>query len=269
MVTSQCTFLELVMFEAVSDRLRTRSMAVLTQLEDRLDGLLKAWLFAALFACSARVAAAPAGVEHTSAPSVIAYLLLIIAPVLSTIFALRWFESADAQPQPSTRLAVWGRWRKVSAEEAHGHRLYGTSGLMVSLLIGMLLNVPIRAAEYLTAMPPIPRLAPEWASTLQLAMTFDVVLFTSLYAIAFVAALKRSPLFPRLIVAIWTGDVAMQLAIAEFVAASSQLPPVVADALRQLLYGNVQKVLISVCLWLPYLLLSTRVNVTFRQRLPA
>ena len=43
----------------------------------------------------------------------------------------------------------------------------------------------------------------------------------------------------------------------------------VADALHTLLDGNVKKVLISVCLWLPYLLLSKRVNVTYRHRVDA
>ena len=78
---------------------------------------------------------------------------------------------------------------------------------MVSLLIGMLLNVPLRAARILLAMPPIPAAAPHWAAVLQSAMTVDVVLFTSLYAIAFVAALRRAPLFPRLLAAIWLLDV--------------------------------------------------------------
>jgi hypothetical protein len=48
-------------------------------------------------------------------------------------------------------------------------------------------------------------------------------LFGSLYTIAFVAALRKVPLFPRLLAAIW----------------------------------------------LPYLLLSRRVNVTYRSRIPA
>jgi hypothetical protein len=53
------------------------------------------------------------------------------------------------------------------------------------------------------------------------------------------------------------------------VARSGDLPAEVANALHSLLEGNVKKVLISAGLWLPYLLLSTRVNVTFRHRLPA
>jgi hypothetical protein len=42
-----------------------------------------------------------------------------------------------------------------------------------------------------------------------------------------------------------------------------------AEALQSLLYGNIEKTLISVTIWLPYLLLSKRVNITYRHRLPA
>jgi hypothetical protein len=87
--------------------------------------------------------------------------------------------------------------------------------------------------------------------------------------IAFVAALRRVPLFPRLLLAIWIGDLAMQLVTANMVTRAGDLPPNVAVALQSLLQGNVKKVLISAALWLPYLLLSTRVNVTFRHRIPA
>jgi hypothetical protein len=140
---------------------------------------------------------------------------------------------------------------------------------MVSLLVGTLLNVPVRAAEYLVAMPPVAGTVPSWLSSLHLAMTFDVVLFTSLYAIAFVAALRKVPLFPRLLAAIWIADITMQLMIATLVANAGNVPVPVADALQGLLTGNIQKVLISVVIWLPYLLLSRRVNVTYRSRVPA
>jgi len=96
-----------------------------------------------------------------------------------------------------------------------------------------------------------------------------VVLMSSLYTIAFVAALRRVPLFPRLLVAIWAIDLAMQMSIAQAVSASGDLPRPVATVLGTLLDGNVKKVLISVALWSPYLLLSRRVNVTFRNRVPA
>jgi len=77
------------------------------------------------------------------------------------------------------------------------------------------------------------------------------------------------PLFPRLLAAVWMVDLAMQLGIAGAVASSDGLPPAVGDALHTLLDGNVKKVLISVALWLPYLLMSKRVNVTFRHRVEA
>lgn len=248
--------------------LHARSVAVLGSLESGLDRMMRMWMLAALLACSARAAAAPLGVAHTGAGSIVSYMLVILAPVVSTLLALRWFAGADGQAQPTTRLAFPGRWRRVTKREARAHRLYGTSGIMVSLLVGMLLNVPVRAAEYLAAIPPIPAVAPHWLSTLQVAMTFDVVLFTSLYPIVFIAALKRVPLFPRMLVAVWIFDVATQLGIARVVAHAG-LPSAVADALQSLLVGNIKKVLISACLWLPYLLLSTRVNVTFRHRVPA
>jgi hypothetical protein len=100
-------------------------------------------------------------------------------------------------------------------------------------------------------------------------MTFDVVLFGSLYMIAFAAALRRAPIFPRLLLAIWFGDLAMQIGTAQLVTAAGPLPSGVSDALHSLLSGNVKKTLISMALWLPYLLLSTRVNVTYRHRIPA
>src|SRR6185369_5810155 len=133
----------------------------------------------------------------------------------------------------------------------------------------MMLNVPVRAAEYFAAMPPLPLHAPRWLSVMHVAMTFDVVLFGSLYMIAFVAALRRVPLFPRLLVAIWIGDLAMQLFTASLVASAGDVPTGVVHALHSMLEGNVKKVLISIALWLPYLLLSTRVNVTYRHRIPA
>jgi hypothetical protein len=258
-----------MVYRRFQHRMQARSAALLAAMESRLDRMLQAWLLIAGLACAARMAAAPAPVTGLTLGTALPYVLLTLAPVASTVLALRWFANAERQPQPKTRLAVIGRWRRVSPGEARGHSLYGTSGLMVSLLLAMLINVPVRAAEFLVAMPPIPSGAPEWLSTLQIAMTFDVLLFTSLYSIAFVAALKRLPLFPRLLVAIWICDIAVQLMTGHIVAGTPGLPVPVAAALHGLLVGNVAKVLISASLWLPYLLLSTRVNVTYRHRVPA
>jgi len=196
-------------------------------------------------------------------------LLLVFAPFASMVLALRWFADGESQPQPRTRLAVIGKWRTIPADQAKRHHLYGAGGIMVSLLVGMLLNVPVRALEYWAAIPPIVGSVPKWLTVLHTMMTLDVVLLTSLYTIAFVAALRRVPLFPRLLAGIWLVDLAMQLIIAQAVASTPGLPAQVGQALHPLLEGNVKKVLISVGLWLPYLLLSRRVNVTYRSRVAA
>ena len=253
------------MFERYQARLSARAAGVLSSLEGRLDRVMMGWLMIAGLASAARIATSPIRAPLDIA-SIAPYFLLILAPFASMVLALRWFAKDATPAQPKTRLAILGKWRNVSAAEARSHPLFGTSGIMVSLLIGMLLNVPVRAAEYLAAMPALSGRVPEWLSVLHAWMTFDVVVFTSLYAVAFVAALRRVPLFPRLLVAIWVGDIAMQLFTAQAVAATHGLPPKVADAVHVLLEGNVKKTLISVALWLPYLLLSRRVNVTYRHR---
>ena len=47
------------------------------------------------------------------------------------------------------------------------------------------------------------------------------------------------------------------------------LPGPVGVSLADMLEGNLKKVLISVAIWLPCLLLSRRVNLTYRLRVPA
>jgi hypothetical protein len=257
------------MFERLSHKMHARSAALLVSLDNRLDRILQLWLLTAGLIATARLSFTPHTVPIASLSTFASYMLLIVAPFASTLLALRWFADADRQPQPTTRLAIIGRWRKVDRAQARRHDLYGTSGIMVSLLVGMMLNVPVRVLEYLAAMPPLPAVAPGWLSALHFAMTFDAVVFSSLYMIAFVAALRRAPLFPRLLLAIWLGDLAMQLVTAQIVTGTGVVPPAVANALEHILTNNAKKVLISMALWLPYLLLSARVNVTYRHRIAA
>ena len=257
------------MLERYSNKMRARSATLLVSLESRLDRILQFWLLIAGFIAAARIAFSPHPAGGAPISTFASYMLVVVAPFASTLLALRWFKDGHRQPQPTTRLARVGKWRTLTRFEAQHTPLYGTAGVMVSLMIGMMLNVPVRVAEYFTAMPPIPAAAPSWLSALHFAMTFDVVVFGSLYMIAFVAALRRVPLFPRLLAAIWLGDLAMQVVTAKLVVAAGPLPPAVATALETMLEGNVKKVLISVALWLPYLLLSKRVNLTYRHRVPA
>jgi hypothetical protein len=256
------------MFERLSQKLSARSTALLVTIDRRLHRIVQAWLLLAGLAAAARIAFSSHRVPVASSSTGASYLLVVLAPVISTLLALRWFADGDRQPQPRTRLARLGRWRDVTVFEASRDPLYGAGGIMASLLVGIMLNVPVRAAEYFVSMPPLPLGSPPWLAALHFALTLDVVLFGSLYMVAFVAALRRVPLFPRLLAAIWIGDLAMQLITANLVAHAGRVPPEVATALLRVLDGNVKKVLISVAVWLPYLLLSKRVNITYRHRIP-
>ena len=256
------------MISALSHRLHSRSATLLASLESRLDRILIVWLLGAGLVSALRIGFAPIAHGPVELGAMLPYVLLTLAPFVSTLLALRWFREGEAMAQPVTRLAVVGRWRDVGLAEARRHPLYGTSGIMVSLIVGMMISVPLRALEYVAVMPPVPSYSAQWLLTLRFAMTLDVVLFSSLYMVAFVAALRRVPLFPRLLAAIWIADLAMQLGIAQIVGQEA-LPANVGESLGNLLTGNTKKVLISVALWLPYLLLSKRVNVTYRQRVPA
>lgn len=257
------------MFDQLSHKMSSRSAALLLAIDNKLDQILKYWLLLAGLLSAARIVFTPYQFVPAGFSTFASYMLLVVAPFASTLLALRWFREGHRQAQPAIRLAQLGSWKSLTRFEAERHPLYGPSGILVSLLVGIMLNVPVRAAEYLAAMPPIPEASPAWLSALHFAMTFDVVLFSSLYMVAFVAALRRVPLFPRLLVAIWIGDLAMQLFTAELVTQSGYVPADVARSLHGLLDGNVKKVLISIALWLPYLLLSKRVNVTYRHRIPA
>lgn len=256
------------MIRSVAARAEARCAKLLESLESGLDRMMMAWLLAAGLTCAARIAASPARAAPDEA-TILPFLLLILVPFAAMVLALRVFSRADAEPQPAFRLGPQGRWRPVPRSEALRHPLYGAGGLMVSLLIGILLNVPLRAAEYLAAMPALSGDVPGWLARLHLAMTIDVLVVTGLYTMAFVAALRRLPLFPRLLVAIWLVDLVMQLGIARLAAAAPDVPADVAAAVQALLWGNIQKVAISAAIWLPYLMLSRRVNVTYRHRVPA
>ncbi|MBW0144053.1 DUF2569 domain-containing protein [Sphingomicrobium clamense] len=248
--------------------LSARAGRLLAGLEGGLNKIMTIWLLLAMSACSMRVGLATMGGGETGVGTAFPYILVTVAPLLSISFALKWFADTDRMSARQVRFDPVGKWQAVSLDEAKAHPLYGPNGFMVSLLIGILLNVPVRLAEYLVAIPAIPADVPAWLSTLHLLMTADVVIMTSLYTVVFVAALKRAPIFPMLLMSVWAFDLAMQLVIAELVTAEG-LPVAVAEPLHALLEGNVKKVLISVGLWLPYLILSQRVNVTYRRRIAA
>lgn len=249
--------------------LNERSISLVTKLNGSVRQLMLYWVMVASFCCGIRLSIGTTPETLAAPASWLPYALVVAAPVASLMLALYWFRDGHRLPQPATRLARFGRWRAVPAHHARHMRLYGSTGIMASLLVGMLINIPVRTLEFLAAMPVLGVSPPAWFGSLFMLMLADVVLFSSLYAIAFVAALRHVPHFPRLLGAIWVADILMQIGIARIMAGVADVPPAVAGALHGLLEGNLKKVLISVAIWLPYILLSKRVNLTFRHRVPA
>jgi Protein of unknown function (DUF2569) len=137
------------------------------------------------------------------------------------------------------------------------------------LLIGMLINVPVRSLEFLAAVPAMNGNAPLWGQVLFAAMSADVVVMNFLYVVCFVAALRCAPWFPRLLLVVWGVDIVSQLMMAQIVGSVAGLPSGVGTAMGNLLEGNLKKVMISMAIWMPYLLLSERVNLTYRSRISA
>ncbi|URD60871.1 DUF2569 domain-containing protein [Sphingomonas sp. KRR8] len=258
-----------MIWSRLTRRFEVRSAALLVTLETRLDSILMVWLLLSGLGVMARLLTSPPVMGVALPNLLLPYGLLVLAPAASMLLARRWFTETDRQPRPELPLFSVGNWRSVSLERARREPLYGTGGIMVSLLIGILLNIPVRAAEYLAAVPALGGPVPDWLFVLRSLLSLDVVLLPSLYAIVFVAALRRSPLFPRLLAGVWVADIGMQVLTAQLVGRTNDLPAAVAQSLYGLLDGNVTKVLISVAVWTPYLLLSRRVNITFRHRLPA
>lgn len=254
----------------IAEKFSAKAQAMVIGIEAGLPRLMLWWTMAASFACGIRIAFAATPIEgftqHLN--SLAPYVLVVGAPVASLMLALRWFPRGSSFPQPETRLARLGRWRTIEPGEASALPLYGASGIMASLLLGMLINIPVRTFEFLAAIPATGDSPPAWFALLFGVMLLDVVLFSSLYVIAFVAALRHVPLFPRMLAAVWGMDMAAQTLIARATAEMADLPPTVAVALHDLLDGNLKKVLISAALWTPYLLLSRRVNITYRSRIP-
>lgn len=253
----------------LTDWLYPKSVALVRTFHISMPKILLGWVAFASLAALLRLAA-PATPFEASLFGIITaaspYVMMILAPVAAVLLGFHLFPKDEIYAQPDTRLALYGRWKKVDSVTAQSIAHFGVTGAMASLLLGMLLNVPVRTMEFLVGVPALGSSAPHWFQGLFGLMLLDVVVMSSLYAFAFVMAFRHVPLFPRFLVAIWCLDVAAQLFIANSVSQMAGTPTQVTEALGILLEGNIKKVMISACLWAPYLLISDRVNLTYRSR---
>ena len=248
-----------------------RSRALALFLDLKTEALFHLWISAVVLIGFVKVMAAPMKPDGLAALMVmlLPFLLVAAAPIAGYRLAQSSFPRGLIAPQPALRLSRYGRWRTLDVVAARREAAFGPNGFMASLIVNILLNVPFRSIEYLLAVPAMSLSAPGWAQAIGQVMTFDVIVMNFLYMVCFVMALRSVPLFPRMLLLVWIMDVVMQLLIARYVAGAEGLPASVIPALRHILEGNIQKVLISVSVWLPYLILSHRVNLTFRHRVRA
>ena len=253
-------------FQHIAAALLARSRGVITYLQLRIEVLLAIWLGIVVILALAKVLFAP--IPPQSVPAFMAgmlpYLLLAGSPIAGYRVAAGSFPRGLLSAQPIIRLCRYGIWRRLDPLDARRCAAFGPAGFMASLIIGLLLNVPFRSLEFILAMPAILPDAPAWASSLMILLTLDVVVTNFFYIVCFVLALCSVPLFPRMMLFAWGVDLTMQLIIVDQIVGANA-PREVAFALQLLVWGNIQKVLISAFVWRPYLIVSTRVNVTFRQ----
>ncbi|WP_324829169.1 DUF2569 family protein [Qipengyuania zhejiangensis] len=249
-------------------RFDERSKRVVAGLRPFLDRALPWWITGWLCFSLLKVVRSPSPIYTfvDFAAAFLPYTLIALAPTVALRLAERAFPAGEDRWAPRRRIALAGRWRPLDRADARRHPLFGPTGIMASLLVGLLLNVVLRSGEFLLAMPAMSAMAPDWARTLFLVMAFENMAMNFLYIVCFVMALRAVPMFPRMLVLTWLMDIGLQLTSAHVVHTQPALPPDVAQAMLALLQGNVTKVLVSVFIWLPYLLVSERVNVTYRSR---
>ena len=248
--------------------LEERSVAIPRLLARNMDRIAVCWMAVFLLAAAPAVllSVTPPRTAAEFASLVLPYLLIAIAPVAGLQLTLRAFPNGLMIARSTFHLSLYGRWRRVDMIEARNNPDFGPSGFMASLLIGLLLNVVVRSGEFLGAVPALSKAAPAWGQTLFHVMAADVAVMGFVYMVCFVMALRAVPYFPKMLLLAWALDTLAQLVIARTISPLAGLPGSVAGSLQALLLGNITKVLISAFVWLPYLMLSDRVNVTYRQR---
>ncbi len=258
-------------FAEYARNLSRRSALVARSLHGRIEAITVAWAAVFIFVSLPKMmfpATFPRDLGDVLSVTV-PYLLIAFAPIAGYRLAAASFPNGIRTAQPDIRLSIYGRWRRLSILDAKANPAFGPAGFMASLLIGLLLNIPVRSFEFLVAIPAISGNAPHWGQSLFLLLAADVVVMSFFYMVCFVLALRTVPYFPRMLLFAWALDIAAQMIIAQQIGAMPGLPEQVAVPLKQLLEGNITKVLISAFVWLPYLILSERVNVTYRQRASA
>lgn len=256
------------MIQAMRQRMFRQSLRFVAPLEDKARVLLLGWTIIVTAICFFRVLfpVTPVNGLASAMTLFVPHMLILASPFFAYWAANALFPRGTDFARPEIRLARIGKWRPLDALSARDHPAFGPVGIMASLLLGMLLNVPVRTAEFMAAVPAMTGSAPMWGQMIYFAMATDLIAMNFLYTLCFFMALRGMPFFPRTLLLTWGIDVASQVVVAHYVSGAPFLPAQVAASIAPLLESNLKKAAISIIIWLPYLLLSERVNVTYRWR---
>lgn len=259
------------MIERFRSALYLKSVRFVGPLEGSVRSWLLGWTVIVFLACLLRILFPVTPAENMASMLFLwlPHVLIIASPFFAYWTANALFPRGVDFTQPTIRLALLGKWQPLDALAARDHPSFGPVGIMASLLLGLLLNVPVRTAEFMAAVPAMSASAPIWGQMIFLAMSTDLIVMNFLYMLCFFMALRGMPYFPRLLLLTWGMDIASQMMIANYLGHAPGLPATVAAAMQPLLDSNLKKVFISIIVWLPYVLVSERVNVTYRWRKPA
>lgn len=232
----------------VAQYLLNRSIRLIRKLDARIEVIMTGWIAIMLATGMVKLVRAPVPPRDILALicEFLPFALAALAPVAGYRLAEASFRSGLLTGQPWLRPARISRWQKLDLLTARRHPAYGPAGFLASLTFGILLNIPVRTMEWLTALPVLDARAPDWVYVLGMSMTGDLLLMNFLYAACFLMAMRSVPLFPRMLLLCWAMDILAQFAIAHTMARMPSLPPEVRTALTHLLEGNIDKVLISV-----------------------
>lgn len=260
------------MFESTLRSIRrwfvASSRTIARTLDLRMEGVIGGWA-AALLACAAlKVLTAPTIPDTFTEALQMAFPFFAIgaAPVLGYRLAAGAYPKGRISQQPVVRLARYGRWREAEPGERRRAAINGPVGFLVSLLVGILLNVPFRSLKFLIIVPAAAPTDPAWAQIFVYCFTLQTAALNFLYMVCFVMGLRQIPQFPRMLLLVWLLDIASQFALADALGGSglpAQLAPLLTDSLRE----NLLHVAIAIALWLPYLLVSDQVNLHYRWRI--
>jgi hypothetical protein len=193
-------------------------------------------------------------------------IFLIVASPVLLFWVVCWimkaripfrFGAADNSERP--------RWVEVTDDVAKAHPLYGVSGWLGLVMLGLMVSTLSRFTPLTDLVMPTSA-HPGWYVTAFSTAISDMMLFPALYVACIALAVRHSRHFPAFLIAVWTADMTSSLLTYSIFADLAGVPTEVMQEVDRELAKQSGRFLVGGAIWITYLLRSARVNVTFRKR---